>query len=247
MTKRPLLVGNWKMHGDGGDLPTVIAIGEAARRHPAVDVALCLPATLIERAGRVCSGLAIGGQDCHAEPNGAHTGDLSAPMLREAGASLVLLGHSDRRHDHHENDVLIAAKLRAARAAGLDVILCVGETAEDHAAGRSAEVVREQLTRSLAGMDGQGIAIAYEPVWAIGGDRTPDSAEVAAMAGLIRDTVSGVRIVYGGSVTPDNGATLFVEGGVDGFLVGRQSLDAEAFIAILESIDLATRPISSPS
>lgn len=241
MAKRPLLVGNWKMHGDGGDLAVIVAIGEAARRHPAVDVALCVPATLIDRARGVCPGLVIGGQDCHAEPNGAHTGDISASMLREAGASLVLLGHSERRHDHHEDDALIAAKLRAARAAGLEVVLCVGETAEDHAAGRSTQVVREQLARSLAGMDGQGIAIAYEPVWAIGGDRTPDPSEVAAMAGLIRDTASGIRVLYGGSVTPDNGAALFEEGGIDGFLVGRQSLDAEAFTAILELMDAATR------
>lgn len=233
MPKRPLLVGNWKMHGDGGDLPIIAAIGEAARRHPAVDVALCLPATLIDRARMACPGLAIGGQNCHPEPSGAHTGDISAPMLREAGASLVLLGHSERRRDHHEDDALIAAKLRAARAVGLEVVLCVGETAEDHAAGRSAEVVRKQLTRSLAGADGRGLAIAYEPVWAIGGDRTPDLAEVAAMAGVIRDTVSGVRVLYGGSVTQDNAAALFAQGEVDGFLVGRQSLNVEAFAEIL--------------
>ncbi|QXT35748.1 triose-phosphate isomerase [Sphingomonas sanguinis] len=241
MAKRPLLVGNWKMHGDGGDLAVIVAIGEAARRHPAVDVALCVPATLIDRAQRVCPGLAIGGQDCHAEPNGAHTGDISATMLREAGASLVLLGHSERRHDHHEGDALIAAKLRAARAAGLEVVLCVGETAEDHAAGRSAAVVREQLSWSLAGADAQGIAIAYEPVWAIGGDITPDPVEVATMAGLIRDTVSGVRVLYGGSVTPDNGAALFAQGGIDGFLVGRQSLEADAFTSILKLMDVPTR------
>lgn len=241
MAKRPLLVGNWKMHGDGGDLAVIVAIGEAARRHPAVDVALCLPATLIDRARRVCPGLAIGGQDCHPEPNGAHTGDISAPMLREAGASLVLLGHSERRQDHHEDDALIAAKLRAARAAGLEVILCVGETAEDHAAGRSAEMVRGQLTLSLAGMNGQGIAIAYEPVWAIGGDRTPEPKEVAGIAGLIRDTVAEARVLYGGSVTPDNGEALFVDGGIDGFLVGRQSLDADAFTAILKLMDGTAR------
>lgn len=233
MAKRPLLVGNWKMHGDGGDLPVIAAIGEAARRHPTVDVALCVPATLIDRARGVCPDLAIGGQDCHPEPGGAHTGDISAPMLREAGASLVLLGHSERRRDHHEGDALIAAKVGAARAAGLEVVLCVGETAEDHAAGRSAAVVREQLTRSLAGEGGPGIAIAYEPVWAIGGDLTPEPTEVAAMAGLIRDTVAGARVLYGGSVTSANGAALFAQGGIDGFLVGRQSLDADAFTAIL--------------
>lgn len=241
MAKRPLLVGNWKMHGDGGDLAVIVAIGEAARRHPVVDVALCLPATLIDRARRVCPGLAIGGQDCHPEPNGAHTGNISAPMLREAGASLVLLGHSERRQDHHEDDALIAAKLRAARAAGLEVILCVGETAEDHAAGRSAEMVRGQLSRSSAAADGKGIAIAYEPVWAIGGDRTPEPKEVAAMVGLIRNTVAGARVLYGGSVTPDNGEVLFVDGGVDGFLVGRQSLDTVAFTAILKLMDGTAR------
>lgn len=233
MALRPLLVGNWKMHGDGRNLPIIAAIGEAAQRHPGVDVALCLPATLIDRARDACPGLAIGGQDCHAESSGAHTGDISAPMLREAGASLVLLGHSERRRDHHEGDALIAAKVRAARAAGLEVVLCVGETAEDHGAGRSTEVVCEQLTRSLAGTGGQGITIAYEPVWAIGGDLTPEPTEVAGMAGVIRDTVSGVRILYGGSVTPDNGAALFEQGGIDGFLVGRQSLDAGAFKTIL--------------
>lgn len=237
MAKRSLLVGNWKMHGDGGDLPVIAAIGDAARQHPAVDVALCLPATLIDRARGVCPGPAIGGQDCHAEPSGAHTGDISAPMLREAGASLVLLDHSERREDHHEGDALIAAKVRTARAAGLEIVLCVGETAEDHAAGRSAAVVREQLTRSLAGTDGQGISIAYEPVWAIGGDSTPEPAEVAVMAGLIHDTVSGTRVLYGGSVTAENAAAMFAQGGVDGFLVGRQSLDADTFTAILALMD----------
>jgi len=172
MAKRSLLVGNWKMHGDGGDLPVIAAIGEAARRHSAVDVALCLPATLIDRARGVCPGLAIGGQDCHAEPSGAHTGDISAPMLREAGASLVLLGHSERRQDHHEDDATIAAKVRTA-----------------------------------------------------------------AMAGLIHDTVSGTRVLYGGSVTPENAAAMFAQGGVDGFLVGRQSLDADTFTAILALMD----------
>ncbi|WP_322966269.1 triose-phosphate isomerase [Sphingomonas fuzhouensis] len=230
---RPMLVGNWKMHGDGRDLPIIQAIGAAARRHPAVDVALCLPATLLDRARVACPDLAIGGQDCHAQASGAHTGDISAPMLGEAGASLVLLGHSERRRDHGEDDALIAAKLRAARGAGLDVVLCVGETAEDHAAGRSAAVVRDQVIRSLGGAAGSGIAIAYEPIWAIGSDRVPDPSEVAAMAAVIRDAVSGVRVFYGGSVTPDNGAALFTEGGIDGFLVGRQSLEADAFTAIL--------------
>jgi triosephosphate isomerase len=229
-----MLVGNWKMNGDGTCLPSIARIAVAAERYPAVEVVLCPPATLLDRARTIAPMLGLGGQDCHPDRDGAHTGDLSAAMLRDAGASLVILGHSERRQDHGEDDALIAAKVRAASAAGLRVLLCVGETAADHDAGRSAVVVREQLRRSLSGEGGQGIAIAYEPVWAIGSDRTPDPAEVAAIAAVIRDTVPGAPVLYGGSVTPDNGVALFAKGGVDGFLVGRQSLDVEAFTAILK-------------
>lgn len=235
---RPMLVGNWKMNGDGTCLPVIAAIADAATRYPSVEVTLCPPATLLDRARSVAPTLGLGAQDCDAEPDGAHTGDLSAAMLREAGAGLVLLGHSERRHDHGEDDALIAAKLRTARAAGLRVLLCVGETAADQAAGRSVAVVREQLTRSLGGAAGPAIAIAYEPVWAIGSDRVPEPAEVAAIADAIRDAFpgEGPPVLYGGSVTAGNGATLFAQAGIDGFLVGRQSLDADAFAAILEAM-----------
>ncbi|WP_394663232.1 triose-phosphate isomerase [uncultured Sphingomonas sp.] len=235
---RPMLVGNWKMNGDGTCLPLIAAIADTAARYPEVEVTLCPPATLLDRARLVAPALGLGAQNCHAERDGAHTGDLSAAMLREAGADLVLLGHSERRHDHGEDDALIAAKLRTARAAGLRVLLCVGETAAEHAAGRSVAVVREQLTRSLGGADGEGIAIAYEPVWAIGSDRVPEPAEVAAIADAIRDSFPGEapRVLYGGSVTVENGAALFAQGGIDGFLVGRQSLEADAFTAILKTL-----------
>lgn len=235
---RPMLVGNWKMNGDGTGLPLIAAIADAAARCPEVEVTLCPPATLLDRARSLAPTLGLGAQDCHAERDGAHTGDLSAAMLREAGADIVLLGHSERRHDHGEDDALIAAKLRTARAAGLRILLCVGETAADHAAGRSVAVVREQLTRSLGGADGEGIAIAYEPVWAIGSDRVPEAAEVAAIADAIRDSFPGEahRVLYGGSVTAENGEAMFAQGGIDGFLVGRQSLDAGAFTAILKTL-----------
>ncbi len=241
---RPMLVGNWKMHGDGSCLPLIARIAAAAEHHPGVAVTLCLPATLLDRARSVAPSLGLGGQDCHPDLEGAHTGDLSAAMLREAGAGLVLLGHSERRRDHHEDDALIAAKVQAARAADLHVLLCVGETAQDRDAGRSADVVRDQLLGALTGRALNGIAIAYEPVWAIGSDRTPDPAEVAAMADTIRTTLANlsdqsVPVLYGGSVTPENGGGLFARGGIDGFLVGRQSLEPDAFTAILETM---TRP-----
>lgn len=241
---RPILVGNWKMHGDATCLPVIAEIAQAAGRHPAVEVALCLPATLLDRARSAAPTLDLGGQDCHAERDGAHTGDISAAMLSDAGAGLVLLGHSERRRDHGEGDARIAAKIRVARGAGLRILLCVGETAEDHAAGRSALVVRDQLTGALRNSGGRGIAIAYEPVWAIGGDRTPDPAEVATMAKVIRTMLASISeapipVLYGGSVTPENAAELFARGGIDGFLVGRQSREAKAFTAILEAMDAA--------
>lgn len=238
---RPMLVGNWKMNGDGSCLPSIARIAAAAKRYSAVEVVLCPPATLLDRARSTAPMLGLGGQDCHPDRDGAHTGDLSAAMLREAGASLVILGHTERRQDHGEDDALIAAKVRAASAAGLRVLLCVGETATDHDAGRSIAVVRKQLSRSYSGVGGQGIAIAYEPVWAIGSDRTPDPTEVAAMVDVIRDAVPGAPVLYGGSVTPDNGAALFTEGGVDGFLVGRQSLDVDAFTAILKLMAVSAK------
>lgn len=241
---RPILVGNWKMYGTGACLPVIGAITRAAERHPTVEVAMCLPATLLDRARSAAPTLGLGGQDCHPDDEGAHTGDLSAAMLGDAGATLALLGHSERRRDHGEGDALIAAKLRAARRAGLRVLLCVGETAEDHAAGRSAAVVRAQLTGALAEADGRGIAIAYEPIWAIGTDHIPTPAQVADMARQIRDTLATVTtapipVLYGGSVNPENVGALFADGGIDGFLVGRQSLDPAAFTAILESMAAA--------
>jgi triosephosphate isomerase len=237
---RPVLIGNWKMHGDGGSLPAMAAIAGQAAAAPGVDVALCVPATLIHRAASLFPALAIGGQDCHHATGGAHTGEVAAAMLREAGARLVILGHSERRAAG-DDDAEVAAKVRAAAAAGLRIVLCVGEGIDARRAGHALAVVEAQLHRSLDGAARADIVIAYEPVWAIGSGVMPTSGEVAAMAGLIRSRVGDAPILYGGSVTPASCEPLITEGGVDGFLVGGASLSPVSFGTIMALLGCSWR------
>jgi triosephosphate isomerase len=245
MARRPLVAGNWKMNGllaSAGELEKIIA---GARTLASVDVMVCPPATLLASFAAVARGtrVAIGGQDCHALPAGAYTGDISAEMLRDAGAQAVIVGHSERRQDHGETDVAVRAKALAARRAGLIAIICVGETRAERDAELKREVVGTQLEGSLPDAIqnlAENIVIAYEPVWAIGTGRTPTQSEVGDMHGFIREQLSlrfgeaghWVRILYGGSVKPSNAKQLLAVDNVDGALVGGASLEAGEFLAI---------------
>jgi triosephosphate isomerase len=235
---RQLIAGNWKMNGLGPEVAAIAAPLAAAA--PACDLLVCPPATLIAPVAAVLAGsaVAVGGQDCHARPSGAHTGDLSAAMLRDAGAAWVILGHSERRADHGESDALVRAKALAATEAGLTPIVCVGETEAQRQAGQAEAVIGAQLEGSLP--PGFAGVVAYEPVWAIGTGRTATVGDVAAMHAHIRATLirllgsagAGVRILYGGSVKPDNAASLLAVAEVGGALVGGASLKAADFLAI---------------
>jgi triosephosphate isomerase len=206
-------------------------------------VLVCPPATLISTAAELCkdSALAIGGQDCHSQPSGAHTGDISAQMLRDAGATYIIVGHSERRADHHESDAAVRAKAEAVLRAGLAPIICVGETKAQREAGETLAIVSGQLDGSVPhGLAGERLVIAYEPVWAIGTGLTPSTDDVTEVHGFIRRHLSGivasgadkVRILYGGSVKPSNAAELMGVADVDGALVGGASLKAADFMAI---------------
>jgi triosephosphate isomerase (TIM) len=241
MTKRKLVAGNWKMHGTGPDLGQVTAISIAAET-AGCDVALCVPATLIERAVRAAPGFAIGGQDVHAMDQGAHTGDVSAIMLTDAGARLTIVGHSERRAAYGESDAAVRAKAEAALAAGLAVILCVGESLAVRDSGQAVATVSAQLDASLpqAG-GGPSLAIAYEPIWAIGTGKVPTTGEIADMHAALRarlvvaygEAGKLVRILYGGSVKASNAAEIFAVPDVDGALVGGASLKAADFLPIV--------------
>lgn len=210
---------------------------------------LCVPATLIERAAGVAaeSALSIGGEDCHAAESGAHTGDVSAEMLADAGATSVIVGHSERRTDHGETNVAVAAKAEAAWRARLTAIICVGETREEREAGKAEKIVGAQLAGSIPdAMRAAVTVVAYEPVWAIGTGLVPSNDDIAAMHAFIRKTLvdrfgeegEEVRILYGGSVKPSNAAEIFSIANVDGGLVGGASLKASDFLAICEGINL---------
>ncbi|PQO22365.1 triose-phosphate isomerase [Rhodobacteraceae bacterium WD3A24] len=248
--RRKLAAGNWKMNGLTADL------GEAetlATRHPdpRSEVVICPPATLIApMAARLAgSAVGVGGQDCHAVASGAHTGDIAAAMLADVGARHVILGHSERRADHHETDAAIAAKVTAAWAAGLTAILCVGETEPDRDGGRTLDVITAQLDGALPeGAQADNTVIAYEPVWAIGTGRTPSAAQIREVHIHLRDALArrfgaiaaeGIRLLYGGSVKPANAAEIFAIADVDGALVGGASLKASDFGAIIAALDAA--------
>jgi len=242
---RKLIAGNWKMNGRRTDAQGFAA---ALRRHlagaaPPCDMLICPPATLIEtlRAALGDAPVALGGQDCHAAEKGAHTGDVAAPMLAELGCRYVIVGHSERRAAHHESDAAVAAKARAAQAAGLIPIICLGETAAQRQAGEALAVVARQLADSLPdALDLRRCVVAYEPVWAIGSGATPSTEEIAEVhqhlrARLVaRDKATGaqVRLLYGGSAKPANAASIGRIPAVDGLLVGGASLAADDFWAI---------------
>jgi triosephosphate isomerase len=240
---KKLVAGNWKMYGLSDNLAEIQAIAEASRAYPQVDVALCVPAILIERAVRAVPGFPIGGQDVHDAPHGPHTGCVSAHMLLDAGAKLTIVGHSERREFQRESDAEVKAKAEAALDCGIDVILCVGESLEVRESGRAVETVVAQLDKSLpASLDGKaGLAIAYEPIWAIGTGKVPSAIEIGEMHAALRARLverygpsgSEVRILYGGSVKPSNAAEIFAVEDVDGALVGGASLKAADFIPIV--------------
>ncbi|TIX50140.1 triose-phosphate isomerase [Alteraurantiacibacter aquimixticola] len=244
MAERPYIVGNWKMHGTRAMLAEARAIDRAAERLIKVEVALAPPFTLIHATRKEATLIGVGAQDCHPADGGAHTGDVSAAMLKDAGAGFVILGHSERRADHGEKDADVRAKADSAIAAGLNVIACVGETEEQRDAGKAESVVAKQLKGSLP--EGEGVAakvtVAYEPVWAIGTGRTPTVEDVGAMHCSIRKVLNEfygeeagatIRILYGGSVKPDNAAELLAADEVGGALVGGASLTADSFLGIV--------------
>lgn len=237
---RKLAAGNWKMNGTAESLDEIDAL-LAAHPDPACDMLICPPATLIARLAERARGsrLEVGGQDCHANASGAHTGDISAEMLLDAGASHVILGHSERRADHGETDAVVAAKTRAALDAGLIAIVCVGETEAERDAGKTLDVIGTQLAGSLPeDADPTRLVIAYEPVWAIGTGRTPSLAEIAEVHDFIRARIGNttVPLLYGGSVKPANAAEIFAIDEVNGALVGGASLKAADFGAIIEAL-----------
>ncbi len=242
MALRKLVAGNWKMNGNLAALEEMGAIAEAAQDHTGVDVALCVPATLIGVALAQYPDFSVGGQDCHWAENGAHTGCLSVSMLKEAGATLVIVGHSERRADNHETSAEVRAKAQAAVVGGLIAVICVGETEVQRDAGQAVSIVVGQIIESVpANATGAAIAVAYEPVWAIGTGRTPSAGDVAEMHTAIRqqlvaqlgDEGAKVRILYGGSVKASNAAELLAIPDVNGALVGGASLKAADFVPII--------------
>ena len=246
---KKLAAGNWKMNGTSAALDEMRAL-LAAHPAPTCEMLLCPPATLIAQAAYHTKGktLHIGGQDCHAKPSGAHTGDISADMLKDAGASHVILGHSERRADHGETNVLVKAKAEAALAAHLIAIVCLGETEAQRDAGETLALCGSQLHGSIpAGATAGNVVIAYEPVWAIGTGRTPTLDQIAEVHAFLRAELvkalgedgQGVRILYGGSVKPSNAAEIFAVKDVDGALVGGASLKAVDFGAIVAALSAA--------
>ena len=242
MALNKLVAGNWKMHGLSADLAEIKAIADASRQYPSVDVALCVPAILIERASRAVPGFAIGGQDVHEAEKGAHTGCTSAEMLLDAGASLTIVGHSERRDAQRESDAEVKAKAAAGLSRGLAVILCVGESLDVREAGDAIATVTAQLDGSLPDDVGAAtLAIAYEPIWAIGTGKVPTTDEIGEMHAAIRAKLgerygkagSAIRILYGGSVKASNAQEIFGVPDVDGALVGGASLKATDFMPIV--------------
>jgi len=245
---RALIAGNWKMNGLAEDARALAeglkALGDAGQL--SCDLLVCPPFPYLGLVAQTLAGsrVALGGQDCHSVPSGAHTGDTAATMLRDVGCTYVILGHSERRSDHGETDAQVRAKAEAALSAGLVPIVCVGETSKERNGDQTLAVISRQVKGSVpVGMEAGRLVVAYEPVWAIGTGRTATPADVAKVHGEIRRLLVGlvgegaekVRILYGGSVKPDNARELLTQANVDGALVGGASLDAEAFWAIAQS------------
>ncbi len=246
---RKLAAGNWKMNGTAENLGEVRALAD---RHPepGCDVLLCPPATLIDRMADIASAtrFLVGGQDCHAAASGAHTGDISAAMLADAGATHVILGHSERRTDHGETDADVCAKVSAALAADLTPVVCLGETLDEREGGRTIEVVERQLGGSIPDeVDAGRLVVAYEPVWAIGTGKVPTIEQIAEVHRILRDRLverfgedaREVPLLYGGSVKPSNAAEIFAVPDVDGALVGGASLKAADFSGIISALESA--------
>jgi triosephosphate isomerase (TIM) len=241
-----LIAGNWKMNGLTAAMAEAKALGEALKAHPSkARIVVCPPATLLAKLAWQAGGVfELGGQDCHPKPSGAYTGDVSAEMLKDAGASWTIVGHSERRQYHGETDALIASKAQAAWRAGLGAIICIGETEDERNAGSEEAVVDRQLAQSVPdGAAAANTAIAYEPVWAIGTGRTPTAGDIARMHAHIREVLvarfgaagRGIEILYGGSVKPDNAKEILALPDVGGALVGGASLKAADFLAIIGS------------
>lgn len=245
---RPLVAGNWKMNGTSASLHELLAIGNGFMHglDAQTEALVCVPATLMSRAAEILgrTPVRLGGQDCHARESGAHTGDVSAEMLKDAGASHVIVGHSERRTDHHESDTDVHAKAEAAWRAGLIAIICVGETQAERQSGATLDILTRQVLGSIAqGATHSNTVIAYEPVWAIGTGLTPTASDVAEAHAHIRARLSErlgreanrMRILYGGSVKPSNAVELLSVANVDGALVGGASLKAADFLGIAEA------------
>jgi triosephosphate isomerase len=252
---RQLIAGNWKMNGLTQQALELVTAIRAGASDLDCDLLVCPPATALAVVATALTGspVAVGGQDCHDQPSGAHTGDICAAMLRDAGAHWVILGHSERRADHHETDDMVRSKVLAAAAAGLTPIVCVGEAADQRHAGQETEVVGGQIAGSLP-KDFAGV-VAYEPIWAIGTGVTPTTDDVATMHAFIREELRrelgergpAIRILYGGSVKAANAAALLAVPEVGGALVGGASLDAGEFLAIARSSDAVVRQaLSNP-
>lgn len=243
MSILPYIVGNWKMNGTRAMLAEARAIDRAANRIAGVQVALAPPFTLVYAMREAVQEIGVGGQDCHVQASGAFTGEISAPMLADAGADFTIVGHSERRAMHGETDEIVRAKAEAAQAAGIGVILCVGETETERDSGKAEDVVAAQLEGSLPRTEDavSRLSVAYEPVWAIGTGRVPSTEDIASMHAAVRAKLkaiygedgSAVRILYGGSVNAGNAAELLAVPEVGGALVGGASLTAESFTAII--------------
>jgi len=246
-SRQPLMAGNWKMNGSaasaGAEIKALLA--GLAEKPAKAEILLCPPAILLPPVAALLAGSTVGcgAQDCHAKASGAHTGDISAEMIKEAGGSYVIVGHSERRTDHGEKDAAVRAKAEAAHRAGLSAIVCIGETLTERDGGKTLDIVATQLRGSLPdGAKASNTVVAYEPVWAIGTGRTPTVEQVAEVHALIRkelqarfDDGAGFRILYGGSVKPDNAAALMAVADVDGALVGGASLKAADFLPIIRA------------
>jgi triosephosphate isomerase len=247
--RRGLAAGNWKMNGVAASIGEIEAL-KAAHSDPKVDILICPPATLLDRlsAHAADSAIATGGQDCHANASGAHTGDISAAMLVDAGATHVIVGHSERRADHQETDDMVRAKAEAALAADLVAVICLGESLVEREGGLTLDIIGAQLAGSLPdGLTGANAVIAYEPIWAIGTGKIPTIEQITEVHDFIRAELvarfgaegEAIRVLYGGSVKPTNAAEIFAVENVDGALVGGASLKADDFSPIIKALEAA--------
>ena len=252
--RRKMAAGNWKMNGTAESLSEVDAVLSSFPA-PSCDILICAPATLISRLAARAEGktIAVGGQDCHAKTSGAHTGDISAEMLTDAGASHVIVGHSERRTDHGETNADVKAKAEAAWRAGLTAVVCVGETLAEREEGRTLSVVAKQIQESVPEQaTAENSVIAYEPIWAIGTGKVPTTNEIAEVHDDIRARLAsthpaesdGIRLLYGGSVKPSNADEIFAISNVDGALVGGASLKAADFGGIIAALEAASNQSS---